>query len=64
MLTFIYGDWHGWQSGDSFLLSDESVKRLRSFPGANEAVNWLYLEAGDKPAARALNAAIKSHAAR
>lgn len=56
MLHFIHDDWHGWQGSNAFLLSDEKVKRLRSFRDADHAIAWLYFE-GYRDAARALNKA-------
>lgn len=56
MKPFIFSKWHAWQgTGDIVLLSDEESKKLRQFKTADDCINWLYLEAGDKEAARALN---------
>lgn len=57
MFTFIHGDWHLWTGTRGYLLSDESKKKLRSFEAIDDAIDFLYYEAKDKPAARALNAA-------
>ena len=56
MISFIHGDWHGWQSNGQFLLSDESAKRLRYFANVDDAITWLFMN-GAKEAARALNKA-------
>lgn len=56
---FTFDDWHAWQGEQGMiLLSDESASKLRSFDNVDGAVNWLFL-AGEKPAARALNAHYK-----
>lgn len=53
MKPFIFNQWHAWQGHNAILLSDESVKNLRTFASIDAAINWLFLT--DKPAARALN---------
>lgn len=54
MTTFEHGKWHAWQGVASVLLSDEEIKKLRSFPDLDTCITWLYMN-GDKPAARALH---------
>ena len=62
MKAFEFGKWHAWSGTDGILLSDESTKILRSFETVDAAINFLFLDAGDKPAARALNAHAKETA--
>lgn len=62
MKPFIFGKWHAWQGVAAILLSDEDTKTLREFKDPDSVVNWLYLTAKDKDAARALNAHIKANA--
>ena len=51
-LNFIHADWHIWESPASgeILVSDESTKKLRAFRNTDEAINFLYLDAKDRPA--------------
>lgn len=60
-LNFTHADWHIWESPTSgeILVSDESTKKLRAFRNTDEAINFLYLGAKDRPAARALHRAVK-----
>lgn len=59
---FEYEHWHVWEVCNGFssgwMLSDESVKRLRQFKTADDVVNFLYLNDA-KQAARAFNAHVK-----
>lgn len=50
----IFKNWHLWQSNNCYLLSDESIKKLRSFRSFNDAINWLFLS-GEREAARYFN---------
>lgn len=54
MNPFIFENWHGWNGGMSYLLSDEKNKKLHSFKTIDDAINWLFIS-GYKEAARALN---------
>lgn len=55
LAPFTFGDWHAWQgTGQQVMLSDESIKKLRSFPSVDDAVNWLFTN-GHQDAGRALN---------
>ena len=54
MNPFIFDNWHGWNGGMNYLLSDESNKKLHSFKTIDDAINWLFVS-GHKEAARALN---------
>jgi hypothetical protein len=56
---FEHGKWAAWESNGQLLLSDEDVKKLYYFKSADDAINWLFLN-NEKPAARALNAHIKT----
>lgn len=58
--AFEFNQWHAWQGTRGIMLSDESAKVLKNFATADDAINYLYLSAGDKPAARALNAHMKN----
>ena len=62
MKTFIFGKWHAWESNGKILLSNEDTKELLSFANTDDCINWLYITAGDKPAARALNNHVKESA--
>ena len=55
MFNHIFENWHFWQ-GSQFMASDESRKRLLSFPDVDACVNWLFVN-GHKEAARDLNRA-------
>lgn len=61
LLNLIYADWHIWQSPTSgeILVSDERIKKLRAFRNPDDAINFLYLGAKDRSAARALHRAVK-----
>jgi hypothetical protein len=60
MKPFNFGKWHAWQGTAHIILSDEDVKSLHYFTDTTSAINWLYLTANDKDAARALNAHVKA----
>ena len=60
MKTAISGKWHCWESNNNILLSDEETKRLKQFPTIDDCINWLYIVAEDKPAARSINAQMKA----
>lgn len=60
MNAFEYGRWQAWQGTAHFILSDSNgAYEIQYFPTVDAMVNWLYLIAGDKAAARALNAQVK-----
>lgn len=58
-ISFIFNNWHAWESNGKILLSNEDTKELRQFNNTDECINWLFVN-DNKPAARALNQYIKS----
>lgn len=61
-INFTHGKWHAWNGVACVLLSDESTKELTQHADVDACINYLFITAGDKPAARALNAHAKGQA--
>jgi len=59
---FIFNQWHVWDNlNNAFLLSNEETKDLKQFKTLDDCVNYLYLIANDKMAARELNKAMREY---
>ena len=53
MKTFIYKNFHIWESDSNISVSDESIKKLLLFSTIDEVVNYLFLS-GQRECARKL----------
>lgn len=49
-----YLHWHAWQSNNNWLLSDESIKKLRQFNSFDDMINYLWFN-GNKDVAKYFN---------
>jgi hypothetical protein len=43
MFSLSIGKFHIWEGNNAILMSDEKVKKLRSFNSFDDCINWLFL---------------------